>query len=67
MTTIRRDGPTPAGGDYELTTYMDLATFTETDEESATGIIVSEWTNSGEMIAETVCRRETAPAAQPVP
>lgn len=54
MTSVRTDGPTPNGGDYTLAVYVNLETLVEVDESQATGMVVSEYTDSGELVSETV-------------
>jgi hypothetical protein len=67
MTTTRSEGPTPNGGDYALATYVLLETMEEVDEAAADGIVVSEYTDAGEMICETVASIRVAAPAPAVP
>lgn len=54
MTTERTDGPTPAGGEYAVATYVELATLNEVDKARADGIVVAEFDGDDKMILETV-------------
>ncbi len=63
MTTERTEGPTPAGGDYAIATYVDLATLEEVDRDAADGMIVTEYDAGGAVLLETVAK--TVHAASP--
>ncbi len=52
MAKTRKDGPTPAGGDYSVATYLD-SNLVEVEETAATYAAIAEFLADGSMIAET--------------
>lgn len=63
MTAIRRDGPTPNGGDYAILTFVNLQTLEEVDEQDATGVMIGEYTLDGALVFETVGEVAASPAS----
>lgn len=52
MTTERTDGPTPGGGAYSITAWVDSKTMASVDKDAADMAIVSEYHADGTFIRE---------------